>query len=64
MTARLVTIPGAVEGDVERIVLWIQVITGAELDDSDVVRVLDAADWQDRRRRLGAIGGPPRSGAG
>jgi WD40 repeat protein/serine/threonine protein kinase len=46
-------------GTPERLVLWVQVITGRELDDEGVVRWLDAATWQQRRRRLDELGGPP-----
>jgi WD40 repeat protein/serine/threonine protein kinase len=58
-TARIWTVPRAIEGELERIVLWTQVITGAELDENDLVRVLDATAWHDRRRRLDELGGPP-----
>jgi len=47
------------EGEVERISLWIQVMTGSELDASGTVRVLDAKTWNQRRSRLGEFGGPP-----
>ena len=39
--------------------LWPQVITGLEVDDLTAVHVLDAAAWQQRRRRLQELGGPP-----
>ena len=58
-TARLWTPPAPVEGEVERMVLWTQVLTGLELDADGVARVLDAATWQKRRRRLDELGGPP-----
>ena len=58
-TARLWQVPASVEGEIERIVLWTQVVTGAELDESDVVRVLSAPAWHERRRRLDELGGPP-----
>jgi WD40 repeat protein len=51
--------PAPVAGDVERIVLWTQVLTGLELDADGVARVLDAATWHERRLRLNALGGPP-----
>jgi len=41
-----------VEGDLDRIVLWTQVLTRMELDNNDQVRKLDEAAWQDRRQRL------------
>jgi hypothetical protein len=52
-------LPTPVSGDVERLVLWTQVITGLELDDNGLVRVLDAASWAERRERLQKLGGPP-----
>jgi WD40 repeat protein len=57
-TARLWRPPSPVEGEVERLVLWTQVLTGMELDAGGVTRVLDAAAWQERRR-LDELGGPP-----
>jgi tetratricopeptide (TPR) repeat protein len=63
-TARLWQVPIPVEGEVERIVLWTQVLTGMELDDDGVDRVLDAEAWQERCRRLEQLGGPPTSAEG
>ncbi len=57
--ARLWELPVAVAGDVERIILWIQVTTGLELDDQGVVWTLDAGTWQRRRQKLEQLGGPP-----
>jgi WD40 repeat protein/serine/threonine protein kinase len=48
-----------VEGEVERIVLWIQLQTGQELSpDGDVVD-LDQGTWRQRYERLERLGGPP-----
>jgi hypothetical protein len=47
------------EGDVERIALWIQVTTGFELDANGSFVALDAQSWKERRTRLAALGGPP-----
>jgi WD40 repeat protein/tRNA A-37 threonylcarbamoyl transferase component Bud32 len=58
-TVRTWELPLPVTGDVERIVLWIQVLTALELDADNVVEVLDPATWQERRRRLEDLGGPP-----
>jgi WD40 repeat protein len=58
-TARLWHAPRPIEGDPERIVLWAQVITGLELDEYGGTRGLDAATWEQRRRRLQELGGPP-----
>jgi WD40 repeat protein len=56
--ARLWKIPTPVEGDAERIGLWVQTLTGLELDSDDAVRALDAAAWQARSRDLQQRGGP------
>ena len=45
-TARLWPIPGPLKGEVERISLWAEVVTGMDLDDAGTVRVLDAEAWQ------------------
>ncbi len=52
-------VPTPLDGDARRIALWVQVQTGMELDDHGTVRWLDSATWQERRRRLSEIGGPP-----
>ena len=51
--------PPPIEGDVKRIVLWTQVLTAQELDQSGLVRFLDRETWLDRRSQLQALGGPP-----
>jgi WD40 repeat protein/serine/threonine protein kinase len=51
---------GPLVGDCERIVWWVQVITGMELDSTGGINVLDIATWQQRRRRLQELGGPPK----
>ena len=58
-TVRLWELPTPVQGDVDRISLWVQVLTGMELDENDVFHVLDAADWQQRRLHLEQLGGAP-----
>lgn len=58
-TARLWRVPIRIEGDPGRIALWTQVITGLELDEQGGTRSLDAATWEERRRRLQELGGPP-----
>ena len=47
------------EGDVERITLWIQVCTGFELSPEGTLAALNVVSWQERRDRLGEIGGVP-----
>ncbi|UCD51231.1 MAG: serine/threonine protein kinase, partial [Phycisphaerales bacterium] len=51
--------PGPLDGDCERITCWVQVVTGTELDPTGGINVLDAPTWQQRRRRLEELGGPP-----
>ena len=47
------------EGDAERVTLWIQVRTGLELDAEGSLRSLDAGTWERRRARLLEFGGAP-----
>jgi WD40 repeat protein len=53
--ARFRPLPRPVEGTPEQIMTWVEFITGMTLD--DVVRFLDADEWQERRQRLEALGG-------
>ncbi len=58
-TARAWDVPGPVAGKQERLCLWVQTATGLELDAGGGVRLLDAAAWHERQRRLQELGGPP-----
>ena len=44
----------------ERIRLWVQVLTAMDLDEGGTVHVLEAPSWQECRRRLDDLGGPPQ----
>jgi WD40 repeat protein len=57
-TARLWGVPVPIEGDLDRILVWVQVITGLELKADGMVSVLDGPTWQQRRQRLEALGKP------
>jgi WD40 repeat protein/tRNA A-37 threonylcarbamoyl transferase component Bud32 len=57
--ARFRRLPTALEGDPERIRLWIQVNTGMELGPNERVIDLDEATVRQRWRELREIGGPP-----
>jgi WD40 repeat protein len=57
--AQVWKLPAPVQGEPDRLVLWTQVLTGMELDDRGVVRVLDAKTWHERRKLLQERGGPP-----
>jgi hypothetical protein len=49
-----------VVGEARSINLWVQVLYALELvEGTDVVRPLDFATWDARRRELDALGGPP-----
>jgi hypothetical protein len=61
-TARLWEMPTPLAGDVERIKLWTQVLTGTSLDPQGGVGFLDAQAWNEDRRRVEALGGPPSPG--
>jgi WD40 repeat protein len=56
--ARLRRVPSAVEGEVERVRLWVQLQTNSELV-QQVRRLLRADDWQKRQKRLEELGGSP-----
>jgi WD40 repeat protein/serine/threonine protein kinase len=58
-TARSWEVPAPVAGDAARVLLWIQVLTGAELDAGGTFRMLEARTWQERHQRLQAAGGAP-----
>jgi WD40 repeat protein/serine/threonine protein kinase/tetratricopeptide (TPR) repeat protein len=45
--------------DFARIVAWVEVLTGLELDDEGNSRYVDYAAWQERLERLRKLGGPP-----
>jgi WD40 repeat protein len=44
--------PTPAKGSTERLKLWVQVLTGLELDEHGAVRVLEAKAWEAMRRRL------------
>ena len=52
-------IPPPLAGEVDRLVLWSQVITSMELTAGGSVSVLDAHMWNERRRKLGELTGEP-----
>jgi WD40 repeat protein len=58
-TVRLWKLPTPMPGDADRISLWVQTLTGMELDEQDVFHVLDAAGWQQCRQHLADLGGAP-----
>jgi WD40 repeat protein len=57
--ARLWARPTALPGDPQRIQAWVEVRTGSELRRGGSARVLDPAEWRERRALLQQLGGPP-----
>lgn len=55
-TARFWPLPDPVAGQPEKVRLWVQVLTGMELDSNNIIHNLDAAAWHQRRSRLQAYG--------
>jgi WD40 repeat protein len=51
--------PTDVAGDPDRVGLWVQVLTGMELDPDGEARLLSPEAWEQRRRQLDERGGPP-----
>lgn len=49
-----------IDGDVRRIALWVQTLTGMELTDQDVVRELGVTAWHERGRQLREAGPLPQ----
>jgi WD40 repeat protein len=47
------------EGSAERLALWVSTLTDRDLDAAGVVGGQKPEDWQENRRRLAALGGPP-----
>jgi WD40 repeat protein len=58
-TVRLWPGPAPLPGSPNRITLWAQVRTGAELDETGGVRVLDPETWHKRRKRLHEVDSTP-----
>ncbi len=51
-TVRAWTLPQPIKGDVDQVVLWIQALTGIELNSDGLFRDLDATAWQQKQSRL------------
>ena len=56
--ARLLEVPDLPD-DLERAGVWIQAITGLEVNARGDISRLDEAAWKSRRERLASLGGPP-----
>jgi peroxiredoxin len=51
-TAALWALPAPIQGEIEQLRLWAQIVTGMELDQSGAIHVLDAKAWQERCGRF------------
>jgi hypothetical protein len=56
--ARLWLPPQTVEGSIQQIQLWVDVITGLEMDEAGGFHVLATDEWEQKRRELQTRGGP------
>ncbi len=57
--ARLWEVPEAVPGDAPEVALWVQGLTGLELDETGSARWLSPSEWRQRRQHLRESAGPP-----
>jgi WD40 repeat protein len=57
-TARVWQPPEPLQGEVDQLTLWAQVLTALELD-RGWDQLLDVSTWHERRRQLETLGGPP-----
>jgi WD40 repeat protein/tetratricopeptide (TPR) repeat protein len=57
-TARLWANPAPVQGDPERITVWLSVVLGMEMDDGGAIHLLAPQEWEQRRRQMEQMGGP------
>jgi len=57
--ARLRELPLPLPDDLPRLSAWVKGVTGLELNERGSIRVLDRTAWQESRRRLEDLGGPP-----
>jgi hypothetical protein len=57
--ARLWAVPAPLTEEPERVQLWVELLTGQQLDDAGDIHILEPDEWQQRRRRLDDLGGAP-----
>jgi WD40 repeat protein len=58
-TARVWEVPAPVGGRAERVRLWVEVLTGWELDEARAARPISETELKRRRARLEELDGPP-----
>ncbi len=57
--ARVRELPLPLPDDLPRLSAWVKGVTGLELNERGSIHVLDRTAWQESRRRLEDLGGPP-----
>jgi tetratricopeptide (TPR) repeat protein len=57
--ARLRELPLPLPDDLPRLSAWVKAVTGLELTERGSIRALDRTAWEESRRRLEDLGGPP-----
>ncbi len=58
-TVRIQPTPTPVSDQVDKLRLWVQVLTGLESDPTTGGRTLDREEWLEKKRLLDSMGGPP-----
>ena len=58
-TAQLWRTPTPIEGSVDRLALWVRVVTVKQMDESGAIRSLELDSWKKLRDDLDRRGGPP-----
>jgi eukaryotic-like serine/threonine-protein kinase len=57
--AHLWKVPEPLKDEPERIVLWVEVLTGLSAEAGESSELLKADAWRERKAKLDALGGPP-----
>jgi WD40 repeat protein len=57
--AYFVPVPGSIKGDLGHLRVWVEVLTGMELTEGDIILPLSPEALAERRRQLRALHGPP-----
>jgi WD40 repeat protein/serine/threonine protein kinase/tetratricopeptide (TPR) repeat protein len=63
-TARVWEVPAPLTEDTNRLMRWVEVSSGFEVQKDGSMHLLDPRTWQQRRKDLDAMGGPPAGHAG
>jgi len=60
-TVRVWEAPAPLTGDAARLMRWVEVSSGVEVQNDGSMHLLDARTWRERRENLEKLGGPPGS---